>query len=63
MRDPNRIPTVLGLLGKFWMKNPDLRLGQIISNINASRYGISKDRDIFYLEDEELIHTLKELVK
>lgn len=63
MRDPNRILTLIEVLLAYWEENPDLRLGQIISNINDSKYGISKERDIFYLEDEEIINALRELIK
>jgi hypothetical protein len=32
MRNPDRIPEILQVLGEVWMKYPDLRLGQIIDN-------------------------------
>lgn len=31
MRDIKRIPEILKELGKVWLENPDLRLGQIIT--------------------------------
>jgi len=33
MRNPERIPIVLQKLGEIWMKNPDLRLGQLLSMV------------------------------
>lgn len=30
MRDKNRIPKILQELQEVWVKNPDLRLGQIL---------------------------------
>ncbi len=32
MRDPKRIDRILDLLNRYWKRNPDLRLGQIIGN-------------------------------
>lgn len=43
MRDPNRIPVIIAALGELWQKNPDLRLGQIISNASIQ----------FYTEDDK----------
>ena len=47
MRDSARIDRVLALLGTHWKQHPDLRLGQIVSNI-AQRQGIA---DVFYMEE------------
>lgn len=33
MRDPNRIPAVLKELERVWQLYPDMRLGQLVSNI------------------------------
>ena len=33
-RDAKRIPEIIAALGELWAANPDLRLGQIISNAN-----------------------------
>lgn len=54
IRDPARIDYILEKLRIYWEANPDLRLGQIISNI-ASR----KACDPFYIEDSILIHMLE----
>lgn len=50
MRDPNRIPVILEMIRVEWEKYPDLRLGQIISNVT---YGMGCD--LFHLEDGEFI--------
>jgi uncharacterized protein YihD (DUF1040 family) len=44
-REAKRIPEVLAALGELWMANPDLRLGQIMSNANIS----------FYTEDDKAL--------
>ena len=56
MRDPKRIPEILGLLQKIWAYCPDLRLGQIIRN------AIDVD-DLFYIEDDKMIEGLKYFLK
>jgi uncharacterized protein YihD (DUF1040 family) len=33
MRDPNRIGDVLQAVEKIWQRYPDMRLGQLISNL------------------------------
>ena len=35
VRDPKRIHRILFALKKFWERNPDLRLSQIIGNIHG----------------------------
>lgn len=46
MRDPARIDRILAKLGAYWRACPDLRLGQIVSNLTAER-GF-----VFYVEDD-----------
>ena len=61
MRDPERIPKVLKALEKFWVKRPDLRLGQILCILSANVVGSSyKITDNFYLEDDKLLEALKD---
>ena len=60
MRDPNRIPNVLAVLGRVWYENPDWRLGQVIAN--AVRQTGRFDCDPFYIEDDEMVEALKELM-
>ena len=57
MRDPTRIEVLLELLHQYWKQNPDLRLGQIINNLSSSK---RMSVDPFYVEDDLIIHTLKE---
>jgi uncharacterized protein YihD (DUF1040 family) len=45
MRDPQRIDEILKRLGDIWKENPDLRLGQLISNV------IHDTNNLFYIED------------
>lgn len=55
MRDQNRIPKVLDLLGKVWAEVPDWRLGQLIENI-ARDLGWN---DAFYMSDDDLEKELR----
>lgn len=48
MRDPDRIYRILLLLMRYWSVNPDLRLGQIISNIACH------NTSVFYVEDDKI---------
>lgn len=61
MRNPERIHKILSMLEEFWVKHPDLRLGQILININT--YFANKDENedlsLFYLEDDKIIEGLK----
>ena len=58
MRDPNRIEPFCAELAALWSKYPDLRFGQIMSNI--SRYiAMEHRKDWFYLEEDELLEILK----
>jgi hypothetical protein len=54
MRPTNRIERILEKLKRAWEKHPDIRLGQLISNLPKD------DRDIFFIEDEELEKMLDE---
>ena len=58
MRDPERIPRVLNLLGKAWSEVPDWRLGQLIENI-ARDMGWN---DAYYMEDDDLEKELRERI-
>lgn len=55
-RDPDRIDDILEQLEDYWEDHPDLRLGQIVSNI-AQKEGVD---DPFFIEDEELLEGLKD---
>jgi uncharacterized protein YihD (DUF1040 family) len=56
MRDPERIPRVLHLLEEYWLKNPGLRLGQIVVNMAA------QSGQPFYFEDNEMERRLREVL-
>jgi uncharacterized protein YihD (DUF1040 family) len=53
MRDIERIDVLLKLLKDYWKQNQDLRLGQILSIV-------AKDKDVFYIEDDNFIEWLEE---
>ena len=55
MRDPNRIDIIIEELRKCWKRNPDLRLGQLIYNLNKSG-----NSDIFFPEDDKWLEWIKE---
>lgn len=57
MRDPKRIPKILGRLRALWEANPDLRLGQIVGN--AFHYPSGEDP--YYVEDEAFIKRVEEV--
>ena len=57
MRDINRIKPFCDEVAELWSNWPDLRFGQIMYNI--SKYvQFEHGKDIFYMEDEELIDVL-----
>ena len=57
MRDPARIEVLLELLRQYWKQNPDLRIGQIITNLSSSK---RMSIDPYYIEDDMIINSLKE---
>lgn len=44
----------------YWLKNPDLRLGQIISNFG---YQVSGNNDPFFVEDDLMLKVIEEEIK
>lgn len=56
MRDPARIDRMLAVLKDYWHRYPDLRLGQIISNMTPDH------QDIFYIEDEPIEAALRKML-
>lgn len=58
-RNPERIDRILELVGKYWKKNPDLRLGQLLSNITMGEDNLNTD--IYFYEDSQLLKSLVEL--
>jgi uncharacterized protein YihD (DUF1040 family) len=59
MRDPARIPEVLAAIHNVWKRNPDLRLGQIVTIATAKSGRNVECPEIFYLEDEDLLRGLR----
>ena len=59
MRDPNRIGPILKQLEIYWKANPDLRLGQIISNMSTT-LGM---QDCFYVEDDAMLKAIEDSIK
>ena len=58
MRDPERIKPFCDKFAELWSKYPDLRFGQIMSNI--ARYTQQEYRkDMFYIEDEKLLEIIQ----
>lgn len=60
MRDIKRINPIIKRLEKFWLENPDLRIGQLIMVI--TRTGETNPK-LFNMEDEEFIEKLEEIEK
>ena len=56
MRNPDRIPKILNEIEKIWQQYPDLRLGQLILNLEHRL-------PLYQIEDEELVAALKSLYK
>ena len=56
MRDPKRIPLILGELEKMWKQNPDYRLTQLIIGIARTGEVCPK---LFYMEDEDFLRRLE----
>ena len=59
LRSSNRIKPFCNDLAKIWSKLPDLRFGQLTYNL-AMYVKQTYGKDIFYIEDEELLKLLEE---
>ena len=58
MRDASRIKPFCDEFAELWSRYPDLRFGQIMSNIE--RYVQMEHRkDMFYMEDKELMEIIR----
>lgn len=62
MRDPNRIKPFCDELAELWSNWPDLRFGQIMSNI-ARYVQMEHRKDMFFMEEEELMKVLREQLR
>lgn len=58
MRDVNRIYPFCNELAQLWSKHPDLRFGQIMSNI-ARYMQMENRRDMFFTEDDEVMDVIR----
>lgn len=62
MRDPNRIKPFCDELAELWSRYPDLRFGQIMSNI-ARYVQMEHRKDMFYMEEDELMEVIREQLR
>lgn len=53
-RDPERIPKVLERLRRIWIAYPDLRLTQLIINLE-----FYTDKKLYQVEDDEICNLLE----
>lgn len=60
MRDPKRIKLFLKKIEEIWLKNPDLRFGQIIIWIAKNGEIIPQ---LFYMEEKEFLEKIEEMEK
>lgn len=58
MRDVNRIKPFCDELAELWSKYPDLRFGQIMWNMSKYIHN-EYDKDMFYMEEDELMEIIK----
>jgi hypothetical protein len=56
MRDPERIPLILGAVERRWREDPDLRLGQLL--VNLTRDLGSAPNPLFAISDGDLLRRL-----
>lgn len=54
MRDPKRIQQFCNRLARAWEMVPDLRFGQLITNVICEM-----QRDPFFMEDDEMIQCIE----
>ena len=61
MRSPNRIDEFCNEFTQLWHQVPDWRFGQFMWNIIS--YCQSKGKDVFFLEEDEMIKMIKQYMK
>ena len=62
MRDPQRIPIVLGAIEREWRKQPDQRLGQRLVNLLRRHGNVPWENEaqaLFAVEDSDLLKWLR----
>jgi hypothetical protein len=57
MREPNRIDRMIELLRQAWLRNPDMRLTQLVINVSDTPYDCDKPHEcglglVYYISDE-----------
>ena len=62
MRDPNRLYNFYNELQCIHMKHPHMRFGQLVYNF-TKWLDDTKNIDIFYLEENDLLTLFKEYMK
>ena len=62
MRDPKRIRPLLDELAMLWERNPDLRLGQIVSGATKHYAEPGKTTDPYAYEDEDLMWMIRRML-
>lgn len=58
VRDPERIPRILGKLERVWEHESDLRLGQLTTSVARLATWPPEDVDLFFLEDDDFERAL-----
>lgn len=56
MRDRNRIEPFMKLFKELWLRNPDMRFGQLVYDTTCK---IRSDGDMFNIEDDEMLKEIK----
>ena len=59
MRDQDRIPKMLQLLGALWEKYPDWRLAQLVLNAHSAAQDLGEP---YFAEDEVLERGMRKLL-
>lgn len=67
MRDPARIARIISMLHVYWITNPDLRLGQLMINMNRFERWMEDDADtvnqLWNTEDTEWEEIFRKALK
>ena len=63
MRDSKRIKPFLEKMEDYWLRNPDLRFGQLIYNLCYNKDDENNQGNIFSVEDEKLQSKLEEEIE
>lgn len=62
MRDPERIHRILELVEQLWLKDPDLRLLQLLIYVVGHSQHNDSPQDAFYVEDVVVEKELKRML-